>query len=123
MVGQMSCTLGSNHHPPERATIAAPRWIELCFQTAGLWQLRSQGEMGLPQHVDWVRIWAVSEKIDRDIYAIVTPQGDGSFDAEIVDASGAVYLQMSGYRTVPFPIEAETVKRLQASMSLETVAA
>ena len=123
MVGQMAKNLGSNHQPPERPTFAAPRWIELCFQAAGLWQLRSRGDMGLPQHVDWVRIWTAPEKVEADIYAVVTPRTDGSFDAEVVGASGKRYVQISGYRTVAFPMDSEAVKKLQASLSAEAVAA
>ena len=37
-----------------KPTLVAPRLIELCFQTAGLWEMSVQGRMGLPQHVDEV---------------------------------------------------------------------
>ena len=43
--------LPSNHHPSEQPTLMAPRLIELCFQTAGLWEMGVQGRMGLPQHI------------------------------------------------------------------------
>ena len=34
----------------------APRLIELCFQTAGLWEMGVQSRMGLPQHVGRVAL-------------------------------------------------------------------
>ena len=39
IIGLMAKNLPSNHYPPERPTLAAPRLIELCFQTAGLWEM------------------------------------------------------------------------------------
>ena len=51
IIGLMAKSLPSNHHPSERPTLAAPRLIELCFQTAGLWEMSVQGRMGLPLHV------------------------------------------------------------------------
>jgi len=123
MVGSLARNLGNNHYPPDRPTLAAPRLIELCFQTAGLCELRSRGEMGLPKHVDRVRFWTTPAESNGELYAVVTPKGDDSFDAEVVDASGNLYLQVASYRTVPFPIAGEAAKKLQASMSPETVAA
>ena len=39
---------------PGQPTEIAPRLIELCFQTAGVWELGTVGRMGLPTHVDRV---------------------------------------------------------------------
>ena len=48
------------------------------------------------------------------------PDDRGSFDAEVVDAKGNRYLQISGYRTaaIPSAVDAERLKALQAAMSL-----
>ena len=40
--------------PPQQPTEIAPRLIELCFQTAGVWELGTAGRMALPTHVDRV---------------------------------------------------------------------
>jgi hypothetical protein len=52
-------------------------------------------------------------------------QAQGSFDAEVVDAAGNRFVQLSGYRTVAVPnsIDAERLKPLQLAMSLEPVTA
>ena len=50
----MAKGLPDNHHPSELPTLMAPRLIELCFQTAGLWEMGVQGRMGLPLHIDRV---------------------------------------------------------------------
>lgn len=129
IIGLMAKGLPANHLPSELPTIMAPRLIELCFQTAGLWEMGVQGSMGLPQHIDCVSsssLLVTPESADTRFYAVVTPDPHrGSFDAEVVDAKGNHYLQLSGYRTVAVPgaVDAERLKALQAALSLETVAA
>ena len=39
IVGQMAKGLPDQHQPPDLPTLVAPRLIELCFQTAGLWEI------------------------------------------------------------------------------------
>ncbi len=127
MVGLMARGLPPNHMPSEPPTLMAPRLIELCFQTAGLWEMGTQGRMGLPQHIDRISSLLLSapETEDTRLYAVVTSDGRGGFDAEVVDTKGTRYLQISGYRTVAIPsaVDAEGLKALQAAMSLETIAA
>jgi len=128
IIGLMAKGLPANHLPSELPTLTAPRLIELCFQTAGLWEMSAQGSMGLPQHIDCVSslLLRVPKPADGTLYAVVTSGRDhGSFDAEVVDAKGNGYLQLRGYRTVVVPstVDAERLKTLQAAMSLETVAA
>ena len=123
----MAKGLPDNHHPSDLPTLMAPRLIELCFQTAGVWEMGVQGRMGLPQHIDRVSLLARDpERAESRLYAVVTPNPrNGSFDAEVVDAKGNRYLQLGGYRTVEIPnaVDAERLKALQAAMSLEAVAA
>ena len=126
IVGLMSKTLPINHQPFERPTLMAPRLLELCFQTAGLWEMGVQGRMGLPLHIDKVCLFRVQELAEGRLCAIVTPHADqGSFEADVVDAQGNQFVHLSGYRTVPLPdsIDAERLKALQTAMSLEKVAA
>jgi hypothetical protein len=82
----------------------APRLIELCFQTAGLWEMGVHNRMGLPLHVGQV-CWSRSPQVaEGPLYAIVTPdEQQESFDAEVIDTAGNRYLQVSGYRTVALP--------------------
>ena len=85
-----------------------------------------QGRMGLPQHIERVSVPRAPELADGRLYALVTLHPDrGSFDAEVIDTKGNPYLQLSGYQTVSLPggVDAESLKALQAIMSLQAVAA
>ncbi|MBZ5572293.1 MAG: SDR family NAD(P)-dependent oxidoreductase, partial [Acidobacteriia bacterium] len=126
IVGLLSAALPNNHQPSELPLLAAPRLIELCFQTAGLWEMGVQGRMGLPLHIDQVCIARAPELAQGPLYAVATPNADhGSFDVEVVDTTGNRYVQIDGYRTVAFPngVAAEPLKALQAAMSLQTAVA
>jgi hypothetical protein len=120
IVGLMAQNLPSHHHPPERPTLAVPRLVELCFQTAGLWEMSVQGRMGLPQHVHRVCVQPQPELngTGSRIYAVVTPDPDhASFDAEVVDDKGNKYVHLNGYRTVALPnaVESEPLKALRVA--------
>jgi acyl transferase domain-containing protein/NAD(P)-dependent dehydrogenase (short-subunit alcohol dehydrogenase family)/acyl carrier protein len=123
--GLMSRNLPDNHQPNSQPLVMAPRLLELCFQTAGLWEMAVQGRMGLPLHIDQVRVWQESSLVEGQLFAIVTPLPDGGFDAQVVDANGKQYVQLSGYRTVALPmaLDAKALNTLQTLVSPETVAA
>jgi len=126
MVGVMAQGLPDNHHPAELATVIAPRWIELCFQTAGLWEMGTQGRMGLPAAIERVTFMRAPAPAPGRLYAVVHPQpAAGTFAAEVLDANGNVYLQLTGYRTATFAgaIDSERLKAVHAAMSPELVAA
>jgi hypothetical protein len=115
--GQMAENLPSNHFPPEQPTLMAPRLIELCFQTSGLWEMSALGRMGLPQYIRQVSLLAEPNLAVGGLYAQVTPRPDqGSFDADVVDAAGTRFVQLLGYRTVALPnvVDREPLKELQA---------
>jgi NAD(P)-dependent dehydrogenase (short-subunit alcohol dehydrogenase family)/acyl carrier protein len=102
VVGRLARDLGPNHTPPDLPLIADPRLVELCFQTAGVWELGTTGRMALPQHVDRISVhpWLPG---DGAVHAIVTPRDDGAVDAVVVDEDGEVRIRMEGYRTVALP--------------------
>ncbi len=124
VTGLLAKSLPPNHHPSELHTVVAPRLIELCFQTAGVWELGLQGRMGLPQRVHRVSLFHTSNVADGRLYAVVTPdEVRGSFDAEVLDENGNCYLRLSGYQTVALSdgMDKENLKNLQAIMSGEGV--
>jgi len=102
-VGELAFDLPDHHHPGDQPLAIAPRLIELCFQTAGLWEMAVKHRMGLPRHVDCVWLHPTPAPANGPLYAVVTPDPAGdSFDAYVVDAAGMRYLHLSGYRTVTF---------------------
>src|SRR5208283_5247039 len=104
----------------------APRLIELCFQTAGVWELGVQGRMGLPHRVREVSLLQAPDLAEGPLYAIVTPDtAQATFDAEVLDSNGNCYLRLVGYQTVALPdaVDSEHLKKLQAIMSGEAVVA
>ena len=73
VIGQLAKHLPANHHPAELSTAMAPRLIELCFQTAGVWELGVQGRMGLPRQVHEVSLYKTPAPDDGRLFAVVTP--------------------------------------------------
>lgn len=110
IIGELSMSLPPNHFPVEQPLVMAPRLIEFCFQTAGLWDLAAEGKMGLPMHVERVSVCVPPHakgghlwgNLDVPLYAVVTAHA-GTFDAEVVDASGKRYVMLTGYQTVALP--------------------
>jgi hypothetical protein len=98
-IGEIAMDLPDHHRPADQALTAAPRLIELCFQTAGLWEMAVQQRMGLPSHIQSVRLYRESAAA-VPLYAVVTPDLAGaSFDVEVVDSGGNRHIRMHGYRT------------------------
>ena len=125
IIGEMAPHLPDNHQPSERPTLVRPRMIELCFQTAGLWQMAAQGRMGLPWKVEEVSTQSAPKPNGNKIYAVVTPHPEqGTFDAEVMDAKGTRYLRLGGYRTVELPdkVDDQSLKAIQSVLSPREVA-
>ena len=59
--------------------------------------------MGLPYGIEQLRIVRLPEVAEKYLFAVVTPKPDGSFDAELCDRAGNIYLALAGYRTMELP--------------------
>ncbi len=125
MVGELMPNLPDECQASDGPTVIGPRLIELCFQTAGLWEMAAQNRMGLPwqvQDVSWLR---APDLTDHHVfYALVTPHpAEGTFDAEVVDGEGNRYLQLDGYRTaqVPSSVDTEPLKALHDAVCSQEV--
>jgi Polyketide synthase dehydratase/KR domain len=120
IIGEFAMNLPANHVPEEQPLLVAPRLIELCFQTAGLYEIATDGRMGLPQHIN--RVAVVTPPTNVPLYAIVTAHA-GTFDAEVVDASGKRYVVLSGYRTITLPerIDSRIFAALQPEEECEVI--
>ena len=118
VVGLFAANLPANHQPDNMPTLVSPRLIELCFQTAGMWELATQARMGLPYRVDRLSIFRPAEPARTRLHSVVTPHEDGGFDARVVDDIGNVWLSLSGYRTMalPEPVDEALLKPIRAAM-------
>ena len=119
MIGELTRTLPANHSPADLPLVCAPRLIELCFQTAGLWEMREQNKFGLPLHIDQLFVLNSHFAADADLFAVVTPRADGGFDAEVVGADGTRYLELRGYRTIAVPaqIDKDSLKPVEMAVA------
>ncbi|HEX6618736.1 MAG TPA: SDR family NAD(P)-dependent oxidoreductase, partial [Solirubrobacteraceae bacterium] len=76
VVGHLASELPVDHTPSSSPIDFAPRLIELCFQTAGVWELGSEGRMALPAHVDRVVRFAGAGE-PGDLWAVARPRASG----------------------------------------------
>jgi hypothetical protein len=119
MVGQMARSLPENHRPSDRPAVFAPRLLELCFQTAGLWEISVERRMGLPRHIDSVSVWRAPEQAEAPLYAVVTPAPEGKFDVVVVDSGGRRCANLTGYTMTALPetVDAEPLQALHAAVA------
>jgi hypothetical protein len=118
VVGRLAGALPADHEPPGSPIEFVPRLIELCFQTAGVWELGTAGRMALPTRVERVVRYAGADAPGA-LWAVVSPRdgGDG-VDAEVVDEAGRVRVRLEGYRTIDLPggVDAEALAPIRAAM-------
>jgi len=98
-VGRLPADLPAGHVPQAAPTATQPRLAELCFQTAGLWEIGTTGQMPLPAHIDRV-VTVGTPRPGATLFAIAYPATNGGFDCRVIDANGDVLVHMDGYRTV-----------------------
>ena len=101
-------------HAADKPLVLEPRLIELCFQTAGLREMRAKGQMGLPQHIEAVEALGDASEARGRLEAVVVDDGAGGFDAQVVDEAGHALLRLHGYLTaaLPAPLDAAFLERL-----------
>jgi hypothetical protein len=104
--GLMASPLPPNTQPAGAGDLMAPRLIELCLQTAGVWELKTRSALALPSSIHSVEVFKQPEEgHPTPLYALVkTTDGGASFDAQVLDEGGRVYASLAGYRTVPLPM-------------------
>ncbi len=93
-----------------QAMLSAPLMIELCMQTAGVYEAGATGMLALPSAIGEVTLYS-AESRGAPVYAEVSPKpeesGELSFDARVIDGDGQLYLEIKDYRTSPLPYPAE----------------
>jgi hypothetical protein len=102
----------------EHALISAPLLMELCMQTAGVWEIGTTGTLALPRSIGKLHLYQVEHNGSALFAEVRTSNGvDGRprYDATVKDQSGRVYIEVEDYRTEPLPytIEKELLKPVQ----------
>ncbi|MDR1727789.1 MAG: SDR family NAD(P)-dependent oxidoreductase, partial [Acidobacteriota bacterium] len=100
VVARFAAQLPPDREPESSPLVAAPRLVELCFQASSLIGLAGEGRLGLP---DGFRTLTVAAQPKGEVFAVVAAAGDGSYDVNVIDAKGKVYLALCGYRTMALP--------------------
>ena len=109
-IGRLAKDLPANHSPPGLPTQIAPRLIELCFQTAGMYELGVDGRFGLPAKIGRVQKFKEPSITSAQLYTVVRHSNGGpGFDADVIDESGNVYMRVEDYHTAELPGAAEAV--------------
>jgi NAD(P)-dependent dehydrogenase (short-subunit alcohol dehydrogenase family) len=108
-VGVMRHELPPNAADAEATELVAPRLVELCFQTAGMYDLTRRDVFGLPSQLESLRLLRPGGAAGR-LYAEARPR-DGGFDCQVVDGEGNVLVELSGYRTVELPASKKPAER------------
>jgi acyl transferase domain-containing protein/NAD(P)-dependent dehydrogenase (short-subunit alcohol dehydrogenase family)/acyl carrier protein len=101
MAGQLPDDTTSANH----VSLVGPRLIELCFQTAGVWEIGKTGQLALPARVDRVIIRepaAGAGPLVAEVVANATDDGL-AFGARVRDGEGKVHVELEGYRTSRMP--------------------
>ena len=105
VVGTMRTPLPADTTNPNSTSMVGPRMVELCFQTAGVWEIGQTGQMGLPSVVERVTVFDPAPD-GKTMVAELQPHASEdalSFDARVRDDEGKVYLTVQGYRTSRIP--------------------
>jgi len=109
-LGRMADPLPAGHLPTDQQTVSGPRVSELCFQTAGVYQAVTTGELALPASVEAVHLVRDPNHVGGGLHAVMHARSSGSapdgglvFDGHVADGEGRVVLQMQGYRTIALP--------------------
>ena len=111
LIGKMNRNLPSILST-EHTLLSTPTLVELCFQTAGIWEIGKTGTMALPSSIECLTLHRQSVN-GANIYAEVEPKtsrnGELHFDARVVDSKGRLYLELKDYRTTPMPDAVEPI--------------
>jgi hypothetical protein len=109
VAGRFADGIPPNHSPAERPTLAAPRLVELAFQTAGLAEIVGTDRMGLPHAFDRLELLEPSGvREEEGAAALVKGAGEDGFDVDVAGPDGRLIMALRGYRTsaLPQPVDA-----------------
>ena len=99
--GRLADPLPADRAPESSPLAFAPRLIELAFQIAGIYELATEGRMGLPRTVAEVRV-RPGAGVGPGVRGIARPTAQG-FEVDVADADGRSLVEVRGYATIALP--------------------
>lgn len=105
-------------HRDGRATLTAPRLLELALQSAGLLALAERLSMEIPCTIARIdRYLPTGESAPPALFALAERGAEG-IDIDVLDHDGLVHLRVTGYRTapLPFPIARDRMETLHRAL-------
>jgi hypothetical protein len=116
-VSRFAEDLPANHVPADAPVLIGPRLAEICFQTAGMWEMGQEGRFALPDRVGSLRVVGTPSE-DTPLVCTARPTPEG-FDCVVQRSDGTVVVHMTGYRTVvtPQPLPDEHAATIRAVMA------
>jgi hypothetical protein len=102
---------------------SVPLLIELCLQTAGIWEIGQTGEMSLPHSIRKIKLYQQDVK-GKAVFAQIQPHSSSSgtsFNSRVLDSTGKVYLELQGYQTstLPSPMSPKLLEPIQKLLAEE----
>ena len=120
MLGKLSKDLPGITAQPTRLN-TTPLLLELCLQTAGIWEIGLTGALSLPYSIGKVKLYR-REINGESIFAEVRLEQAGEelvFSSRVVDSKGRVYLEMENYQTITTPSAVSELLRAPLQKLLE----
>ena len=99
--------------------VAAPQWVELAMQAAGLLEIALRARMMIPHRIERIAVFSPVEAAPRQqVFAYARFSGAGT-DIDLVDAGRRLLLRISGYQTtaLPFATDTAAVSALQRALT------
>ncbi|HSM26413.1 MAG TPA: SDR family NAD(P)-dependent oxidoreductase, partial [Anaerolineaceae bacterium] len=94
----------------DKKLVGMPILVELCLQTAGVWDIGKDGSLSLPQSIGALRLFENKVNglaIFAEVQPVTDSDGNRYFNARVIDSKGQIYLEIDQYRTslLPYGVE------------------
>jgi acyl transferase domain-containing protein/NAD(P)-dependent dehydrogenase (short-subunit alcohol dehydrogenase family) len=94
----------------DKKLVSVPILVELCLQTAGVWDIGIDGSLSLPHSIGALRLFENKVNglaIFAEVQPVTEDNGKRYFNARVIDSKGQIYLEIDQYRTSPLPYGVE----------------
>ena len=95
--------------------VTAPRLIELCLQTAGLWEIAVSGRMLIPEQIGLIVLYKKVDEYSTELTAAAR-KGRNGMNIILFDSEGRICVEVIDYRTAPLPfsVDENAIQKLKS---------